>query len=121
VQYGVPGLWFTINPGDLVDPLVLQIAGEDVSIASLLKNKDLKELKVRTSTENPAVVATFFAKIMESFFSILVRPGDDRGGIFGHVGTYFATTETNGRGMLHVHGLMFFDGEMGSIFSLLGP
>ncbi|KAA8914802.1 hypothetical protein FN846DRAFT_758838, partial [Sphaerosporella brunnea] len=36
------------------------------------------------------------------------------GGIFGHVETYFATTETNGRGMLHVHGLMFFEGNLNS-------
>jgi hypothetical protein len=106
----VPGLWFTINPGDLVDPLVLKIAGEDVSLQSLLNNKNLKDFKIKVSTGNPAVVASFFAKIMESFFANLVRPGDSQGGIFGHVETYFATTETNGRGMLHVHGLMFFKG-----------
>jgi hypothetical protein len=75
-----------------------------------LNNKNLKDFKIQVATENPAVVASFFAKIMESFFAVLVRPGDHRGGIFGHVETYFATTETNGRGMLHVHGLMFFKG-----------
>lgn len=33
-------------------------------------------------------------------------------GVFGPVQTYYAAVETNGRGMLHLHGLVWLQGNM---------
>jgi hypothetical protein len=113
VKFGMPGIWFTINPGDLSNPLVLKLAG--VEMPAKLSQEAIRNLKIQAATQNPVAVATFFSAMIESFFSCLVRPDSSNGGLFGQVETYFATTETNGRGMLHLHGLLFFKGNLSFI------
>ncbi len=59
---------------------------------------------------NPVAVVTFFHKICRGIFDYLLRAGSSDGGLFGPVLTYFGTVETNGRGMLHLHCLVWLKG-----------
>ncbi len=59
---------------------------------------------------NPVTVATFFHETCRGIFDYLLRAGSSDGGLFGPVSTYFGTVETNGRGMLHLHCLVWLKG-----------
>ena len=48
---------------------------------------------------------------MELFFKHCVAPGHEA--VFGKVSCYFGCTETNDRGMLHFHGFIWLDANMG--------
>jgi hypothetical protein len=47
---------------------------------------------------------------MDAFFKHLVRANET--GCFGKISNYFAAVETNGRGMLHLHGLLWFHANL---------
>ena len=59
---------------------------------------------------NPVAVAQFFAATCRGIFEHLLAAGFEDGGLFGPVSTYFGTVETNGRGMLHLHCLVWLRG-----------
>lgn len=59
---------------------------------------------------NPVAVVTFFHKICRGIFNHLLRAGSSDGGLFGPISTYFGMVETNGRGILHLHCLVWFKG-----------
>jgi len=44
--------------------------------------------------------------------SNLVKPKDRSSGVFGDIGTYFFTNETNGRGFIHLHGFLRLCGNI---------
>jgi hypothetical protein len=52
----------------------------------------------------------FFRREILLFLKHFVKPGQDS--IFGHVSHYYAAIETNDRGALHLHGLMWFTANM---------
>lgn len=98
VKYGAPCIWFTLNPGDIGDPLVCKIAG--VSVPMTLPRKTRAHIRKVTATRDPVSSARFFKIVIDVFFKALVRTEDcdNEGGAFGKVDHYFATTEHNGRG-----------------------
>lgn len=53
--------------------------------------------------------------MIQAFIDCLVRPKDcdAGGGAFGKVDHYYATTEHNGRVILHAHGLLWLKGNIG--------
>ena len=64
-----------------------------------------------TVTMNPIAVAQFFETICTGIFEHLLAAGSKDGGLLGPVSTYFGTVETNGRGMLHLHCLIWLSGS----------
>jgi helitron helicase-like protein len=69
------------------------------------------EFSLRLCTSNPAAVAEFFHYLCEAFFSNLLRSGSDILGIFGDVSAHYGVVETNGRGMFHIHCLIWLGGD----------
>jgi len=61
---------------------------------------------------NPAAIAIFFHKICSGVLEALIRPVDGKKGVLGEVSTYFGVVETNGRGMLHLHALIWLAGNV---------
>lgn len=59
---------------------------------------------------NPAAVARFFHIICDAVFMSLLAAGHLEGGLLGPISNYFATVETNGRDMLHLHCLIWLRG-----------
>jgi hypothetical protein len=54
----------------------------------------------------------FFDKVCTGVLEALIRPAGGETGILGEVSTYFGAVETNGRGMLHLHCLVWLAGNL---------
>ncbi len=59
---------------------------------------------------NPVAVAQFFEATCTGIFKRLLAAGSTEGGLLGPVSIYYGTVETNGRGMLHLHCLVWLRG-----------
>jgi hypothetical protein len=110
VSDAMPGFWLTINPADLKNPLVLMLAGIDLSSDDL--SAEARRIRQTTANMNPVAVAQFFHQIRTGVFDALPGTGTDRIGILGQVSNYFGVVETNGRGMLHLHSLIWLVGSL---------
>jgi PIF1-like helicase/Helitron helicase-like domain at N-terminus len=117
IEYGLAAFWLTINPSDLRDPLVLKLAGVTIPQDGLKRTN--AALRRKIATMNPAAIAVFFNKVCTGVLEALISPGEGRVGIFGEVSTYFGVVETNGRGMLHLHCLVWLAGNL-DFFNLRG-
>jgi Helitron helicase-like domain at N-terminus len=118
VEFGWSAWWLTANPSDLNNPLVIRLAV--VTLPNDMFSKSTAALRNRAATMNPAAVAIFFDKVCSGILEALVKPVDGGKGILGEVSTYFGVVETNGRGMLHLHTLIWLAGNVEFFDKLLG-
>jgi hypothetical protein len=107
VRGGMPAIWITGNPSDLRNPLVLLLAGVEIALPAA--NAAMRHA---IATSNPVAVAQFFHHTCKAIFDGLLRSHTGQAGIFGQVSNHFAVVETNGRGMLHFHGLIWVTGNI---------
>jgi hypothetical protein len=107
----MPAFWVTINPTDLQSPLVLNLAGVELPLDGL--SEDIQRIRHHTATMNPAAVAQFFYTVCSGIFEALLQANSGECGILGHISNYFGVVETNGRGMLHLHCLVWLTGNIG--------
>jgi Helitron helicase-like domain at N-terminus len=110
IEFGPAAFWLTINPSDLRDPLVIKLAGVTIPEEGLQKAN--AAFRRKTANMNPAAIAIFFDRLCTAILKGLVCPGEGQIGIFGEVSTYFGAVETNGRGMLHLHCLVWLAGNL---------
>ncbi len=103
ITNGMPVLWITFNPSDLRCPIVLWLAGIRLPVS----DNTASAFKTATATINPIAIATFFNQTCTAIFDHLLAAGSIEGELFGPVSTYFGIVETNGRGMLHLHCLVW--------------
>ncbi|KAM4061973.1 AAA domain-containing protein [Hirsutella rhossiliensis] len=94
---GVPAIWFTLNPNDITNPAFLQ--GLDKAFK-----------RARLAISDPLSSAEFFHREMTLFFEHYVRVGEES--VFGRISHYYGAVETNERGALHVHGLLWLQGNV---------
>jgi hypothetical protein len=110
VRHGMPAYWLTINPSDLRNPLVLLLAGvEHPGDAFPTTNAAIRHAR---ATSNLVAVAQFFHHTCKAIFDGLLGSNTGRIGILGQVANHFAVVETNGRGMLHLHALVWLTGNL---------
>ncbi|KAI8649820.1 Helitron-like-N domain-containing protein [Fusarium keratoplasticum] len=83
VRYGVPAIWFTINPNDITNPVKLRLAA--------YRSRD------------PEAAEAFLRSLGISF--------KQEESVFGRISQYYGAVETNERGALHVHGLLWLHGN----------
>jgi len=111
---GMPAIWITVNPNDINNPVKMWL-----SIHRLHEYDTAKELladlrgrydRIALSTMDPVSSAIFFHREVSLFFEKYVRTGQES--IFGKISHYYATVETNERGSLHLHGLLWLAGNM---------
>ncbi|KAJ3454832.1 hypothetical protein MRS44_013432 [Fusarium solani] len=111
---GMPAIWITVNPNDINNPVKMWL-----SIHRLHDYDTAKELladlrgrydRIALSTMDPVSAAIFFHREISLFFEKYVRAGQES--IFGKISHYYATVETNDRGSLHLHGLLWLEGNM---------
>ena len=110
IEFGLAAFWLTINPSDLRDPLVVKLAG--VTLPQDALRRANAAFRRKTANMNPAAIAVFFDKVCTGILEALICPGEGEFGIFGDVSTYFGAVETNGRGMLHLHCLIWVTGNL---------
>ncbi|KJZ70132.1 hypothetical protein HIM_10473 [Hirsutella minnesotensis 3608] len=111
---GMPAIWITISPNDINNPVKMKLAVHRLHDYESAKEllADLREKHDRTalSTMDPVSSAIFFHREVSLFFEKYVNTGQES--IFGKVSHYYATVETNERGSLHLHGLLWLHGNM---------
>jgi hypothetical protein len=109
-RYGMPAFWLTINPSDLRNPLVLILAG--ILLPEDALHKANAAIRQAAATSNPVAVAQFFHHTCKALFDELLCSNTGKMGIFGQVSNHFGVVETNGRGMLHLHALVWVTGNV---------
>jgi hypothetical protein len=114
-QRGSPTLFITLNPADHHHPIVRVLAlrcatEEEVRAVANLSASD----RMRVSLGHPAACAIFFDAMIKSFIKIILRHGrkEKKPGLFGHCEAYYGTVETQGRGSLHCHMLVWLKGHL---------
>ncbi|KAF5338632.1 hypothetical protein D9611_012774 [Ephemerocybe angulata] len=114
-QRGSPTLFVTINPSDYHHPIVTVLAKRPLTKDHL---DDLDNLtssdRARTALKHPVACAQFFDVIMRNFISIVLRCDKKKKspGIFGQCECYYGTVETQGRGSLHCHMLIWLKNHL---------
>lgn len=114
VRYGIPAIWFTLNPNDITNPVKLRMAAyrtqHPEGAEAFLQMLDTVQKRAKLAVSDPLSAADFFYREIMMFFKHYVKVGSDS--IFGRVSQYFAAVETNQRGALHVHGLLWLEGNL---------
>lgn len=114
VREGIPAIWFTLNPNDVTNPVKLRLAAyrtRDPDEAEVfLTSLDSSYKRMRLAISDPLSSALFFHREISMFFRHYVKVGENS--VFGRISQYFGAVETNERGALHLHGLLWLHGNM---------
>jgi hypothetical protein len=105
----MPAFWLTINPSDIRSPLVLILAG--VEYSEDIVSASNSAVCAATATSNPVAVATFFHYVCTAVFDGLLASGRNHTGILGD-SNHYGVVETIGRGMLHLHAMVWLRGNL---------
>jgi hypothetical protein len=116
-QLSPPSVWITINPSDLHDPIAQIFAGEDIDLDKFILTSGPDNLKRATNiASDPYAAAKFFhftiKTVLETLFGVRVTDYQviSEMGILGRVKAYFGAVESQGRGTLHLHMLIYLEG-----------
>ena len=116
-QEGLPSVFLTLNPTDTNNPIAQFLAGRDINLDAFFDDLEAgKENFVRTSTigQNPIAGADFFNVSIRNLIDILLGTERKDGvGVFGKVSTYYGVVESQGRGRLHIHMLIWLKNGYG--------
>ncbi|KAF1809820.1 hypothetical protein P152DRAFT_476222 [Eremomyces bilateralis CBS 781.70] len=114
IRDGIPAIWFTLNPNDITNPIKLRLAAyrtrDPEEAEAFLTSLDLAYKRARLAISDPLSSALFFHREISLFFKHYVKTGEDS--VFGRINRYFGAVETNERGSLYVHGLLWLQGNM---------
>ncbi|KAI6037400.1 hypothetical protein BKA83DRAFT_4486430 [Pisolithus microcarpus] len=116
-MHNPPSLWITVNPCDLHDPIAPVFAGKRIDMEQFIKTLGpSKEDHAHNVAADPYAAAHFFhfmiCTIMEMLFGITATPHQvfSTKGIFRYMNAYFSVVESQGRGSLHLHMLLWLKG-----------
>ncbi|EMD32190.1 hypothetical protein CERSUDRAFT_99591 [Gelatoporia subvermispora B] len=118
IALGPPSLWVTINPSDLHHPIAQIFAGEDIDMDAFLNTSGPnKEKRAKNIASDPYAASKFFHfmihTILEVLFGITATPFQVKSqcGVLGRVSAYFGAVESQNRGSLHLHMLLWLLGS----------
>ena len=113
IRYGLPAIWFTVNPNDITNPVKLKLAAhrfhDPAEAEEFLRGLERSHRRARLAVSDPVGSAQFFHREVSLFFEHYVKTG--RESVFGRIGQYYGAVESNERGSLHVHGLLWLEGN----------
>ena len=114
IRYGIPAIWFTLNPNDITNPVKLRLTAyrrcNPGEAEAFLRSLDQAYQRTRLAMSDPLSSAIFFHREISMFFKHYVKTGEES--VFGRINQYFGAVETNERGALHLHGLLWLEGNM---------
>ena len=117
-----PSLWITINPCDLHDPIAQVFCGEEIDLDNFVASAGpSKEKRAQNIANDPYAAAKFFhfmiRTVLRTLFQITVTQYKVKSkmGVLGEVSAYFGTVESQGRGSLHLHMLLWLKGALSSV------
>ena len=121
IRYGIPAIWFTLNPNDITNPVKLRLTAYQTcdpgEAEEFLRNLDQAYKRTRLAMSDPLSSAIFFYREVSMFFKHYIKTGEES--VFGRINQYFGAVETNERGVLHLHGLLWHEGNT-HLSSILG-
>ncbi|CAF5076995.1 unnamed protein product, partial [Rotaria sp. Silwood1] len=105
---GLPSIFLTINPADIHSPVALYFAGVQLNLDKI-QNEQLMDTYRRAEiiASHPVATAKFFHVLISNILDSMIM-----GGVLGPVKAYFGTVESQGRGSLHLHLLIWLDHDM---------
>lgn len=110
VMMNPPTLWLTINLADIHDPIVQVFAGENIDMDHFDRTLGPdRHRRAQTAAKDPYATAKFYEFLINTILETLLgvdasgQSVRSKKGIFGVVSAYFGVTEVQGRGMLHLH------------------
>ncbi|CAF4098595.1 unnamed protein product, partial [Adineta steineri] len=111
-NHGLFSIFLTINPADIHHPLTMHFAGIDFDIDNILP-EDLPPTYKRAEivASHPVATAKFFNHLISSILTTLIEGGPN-GGVLGKIKAYFGTVESQGRGSLHLHMVIWLDHDL---------
>ena len=108
IYYGAPHFFITINPVDIHSPILLKIGGVDI-IPELLSRNNY--FRVAYLKKNPYIQAIYCDIIIKNFIKFLLcfdkNLNEKKTGIIGLIDAYYGCVETQDRGSLHLHFLIW--------------
>jgi len=104
---GAPAVWITLNPLDNMHPLFRKIAG--ITPPEKLDPAMLKRWQTRATQVDPVSQARFYQRIIDGVIGNLLG-GGTRTGYLGDLISYYINTETQDKGTLHAHILLWLQG-----------
>ena len=107
----MPPFWTIFTPSDYRYSIVFWLAGLAVGCSESITSV----FCFFTVKIHLIAVTTFFNETCKSIFNYLLKARFSNSGLSGLVLVYFRTIETNSRGMLHLHYLVWLK-EMSSFF-----
>ncbi|ETV67913.1 hypothetical protein H257_16036 [Aphanomyces astaci] len=119
-RFGQPSLFVTITP-KVDGTITLAYLAGGIQVKSLFDVQNLKHMPDKATMQqlvmnDNMVSATLFDRSIEAFIKVVVGFDKSTGrpkktsGLFGHVKAYFGMVETQGRGTLHLHLLVWVHG-----------
>jgi len=109
-----PSLWVTINPCDLHDPIAQIFAGEEIDLDNFIATAGpCKDKRAQNIAADPYAAAKFFHFMIQTILCTLFQVETtgfqvkSKMGVLGRVAAYFGTVESQGRGSLHLHLLLW--------------
>lgn len=112
-----PSLWITINPCDLHDPIAQVFCGKEINLNNFNATMGpSKETRAQNIAADPYAAANFFhfliRTILHTLFGIKTTKHKVKVkmGIFGRVRAYFGVVESQNRGSLHLHLILWLEG-----------
>ena len=104
----LPHIFLTINPADIHSPIALYFAGVKLDLDNVQYEQLMDAYKrAETIVSHPVATAKFFHVLITNILNTMIV-----GGVLGPVKAYFGTVESQGRGSLHLHLLIWLDHNM---------
>ncbi|CAF4239112.1 unnamed protein product, partial [Rotaria sordida] len=107
---GLPSILLTLNPADIHSPVALYFAGvkfdlDNIQVEQLMDNYKRAEI----IASHPIATAKYFHLLISNILDTMIV-----GDVLGPIKAYFGTVESQGRGSLHLHLLIWLDHDMKS-------
>ena len=108
----MPAFFITVSPAAVHSPVLLQLAGVEISLDNIISVIDLPSPleRVKIVACDPVAAANYFNIVIDAFTSYFLGFKQPGGGIFGNIGAYFGCIEEQGTGTLHIHMLTWLQG-----------
>ena len=105
---GLPSIFLTVNPADIHSPVALYFAGIKLDLDHIRIEQMLDTYRrAEIIASHPVATAKYFHLLISNILTTMIS-----GGILGPIKAYFGTVESQGRGSLHLHLLIWLDHDM---------
>ena len=106
---GAPSWYITLSPADIQHPLCVYYAGTQTEFRPTIAPYDDR---MRSVCANPVAGARFFHFMVETFIADVLGVNASHRGLYGDTGGYYGTVEQQGRLTLHLHMLLWIEGNI---------